>query len=67
MKQGNYTDAQIAAHLAEHGRKAYHPKTINSRYRRILTAIEQHEDVRLDMGLVQWSEDDVSPGPRNRS
>jgi hypothetical protein len=60
MKQQRYTDVQIADYLAEQGRVQYNFKTINSRYKRILAAIERHEEERLDSGLTHWTDEDVS-------
>lgn len=59
MKQERYTDVDIANHLKSTGRVRYHHKTINSRYARILKAIDAHEEHRLDIGETFWRAGDV--------
>ncbi|KAI9821401.1 MAG: hypothetical protein M1832_003408 [Thelocarpon impressellum] len=58
MKKDKFTDAEIADHLRDSGRVRYHHKTINSRYSRILKAIDAHEEKRLDLGETTWHADD---------
>ncbi|KAI9843597.1 MAG: hypothetical protein M1838_002529 [Thelocarpon superellum] len=54
MKEGHYTDAEIADHLQKTGRVKYSRKTISSRYTRLRKAIDDHEEQRLDLGETVW-------------
>ena len=60
MKQAKHTDAEVAEYLRATGRVRYHHKTINSRYTRILKAIDAHEAQMLDAGEHIWDEANVS-------
>lgn len=59
MKNAKYLEKDIAQHLVNEGRIAYNPKTIGTRYARIMKAVRKANDKLLDEDLTDWHEGDV--------
>jgi hypothetical protein len=59
MKNAKYLEKDIAQYLVNEGRIAYNPKTIGTRYARIMKAVRKANDKLLDEDLTDWHEGDV--------
>ena len=60
MKRERRTDKEIAETLVEAGGTKYNYKTIGSRWKRLRVALAAARDRELDLGIVEWSAQDVS-------
>jgi hypothetical protein len=54
MKTHGYSEKQIAARFVEDGRVKYNKKTITSRYRRVMSALEAAMDKGLEDQHMEW-------------
>ncbi|KAL9056376.1 MAG: hypothetical protein Q9162_002967 [Coniocarpon cinnabarinum] len=58
MKEAGYTDHQIVQELKGQGLTSYNPKSVATRYSRILRITRDKENERLDDELSDWHEGD---------
>ena len=59
MKQQGHKDEEIADRLAELGGTRYQPRTIHSRYNRLLKKAQEYEEKLLEEDLSDWHDGEV--------